>query len=74
MPWYRHPLVDMVLANPPFGKSSMTITNEEGELEKEDFVYNRQDFWATTSNKQVNFTAYLHYAQTNGQGRRGRAW
>ena len=53
--------VDMVLANPPFGKkSSMTITNEEGELEKEDFVYNRQDFWATTSNKQVNFLQHIY--------------
>ena len=45
--------VDYVLTNPPFGKkSSMTFTNEEGEQEKEDLTYNRQDFWATTSNKQ----------------------
>jgi type I restriction enzyme M protein len=44
--------VDYVLTNPPFGKkSSMTFTNEEGEQEKEDLTYNRQDFWATTSNK-----------------------
>jgi type I restriction enzyme M protein len=34
-----------VLTNPPFGKkSSMTFTNDEGEQEKEDLVYNRQDF------------------------------
>lgn len=34
--------VDYVLANPPFGKkSSMTFTNEDGEQEKEDLVYNR---------------------------------
>ena len=47
--------VDYVLTNPPFGKkSSMTFTNEEGEQEKEDLTYNRQDFWATTSNKQLN--------------------
>lgn len=47
---------DYVLANPPFGKkSSMTFTNEEGEQEKEDLVYNRQDFWSTSSNKQLNF-------------------
>lgn len=33
---------DYVLANPHFGKkSSMTITNEEGEQVKEDLVYNR---------------------------------
>ena len=46
---------DYVLANPPFGKkSSMTFTNDEGEAEGE-LTYNRQDFWATTSNKQLNF-------------------
>jgi len=52
--------VDYVLANPPFGKkSSMTFTNEEGEQEKEDLTYNRQDFWATTSNKQLNFVQHI---------------
>jgi type I restriction enzyme M protein len=51
---------DYVLANPPFGKkSSMTFTNEEGEQEKEDLTYNRQDFWATTSNKQLNFVQQI---------------
>lgn len=53
--------VDYVLANPPFGKkSSMTITNEEGEQEKEDLTYNRQDFWDTTSNKQLNFVQHIY--------------
>jgi len=53
-------LVDYVLANPPFGKkSSMTITNAEGEQEKQDLSYNRQDFWATTSNKQLNFLQHI---------------
>ena len=52
--------IDYVLANPPFGKkSSMTFTNEAGEQEKEDLVYNRQDFWATTSNKQLNFLQHI---------------
>jgi len=52
---------DYVLTNPPFGKkSSMTFTNEEGKQEKEDYVYNRQDFWATTSNKQLNFLQHIH--------------
>lgn len=51
---------DYILTNPPFGKkSSMTFTNEEGEQEREDFVYNRQDFWATTSNKQLNFVQHI---------------
>ena len=52
--------VDYVLANPPFGKkSSMTITNREGEAEKQDMSYNRQDFWETTSNKQLNFLQHI---------------
>lgn len=52
---------DYVLANPPFGKkSSMTFTNQEGEQESEDLTYNRQDFWATTSNKQLNFVQHIH--------------
>ncbi|MBU1043626.1 MAG: type I restriction-modification system subunit M [Candidatus Omnitrophica bacterium] len=51
---------DYVLANPPFGKkSSMTITNDQGEVEKEDLSYNRQDFWETTSNKQLNFLQHI---------------
>ena len=51
---------DYVLANPPFGKkSSQTFTNEEGEQEKEDLSYNRQDFWTTTSNKQLNFVQHI---------------
>lgn len=51
---------DYVLTNPPFGKkSSMTFTNEEGTQEKQDLVYNRQDFWATTSNKQLNFLQHI---------------
>lgn len=51
---------DYVLANPPFGKkSSMTITNEKGEVRKEELSYNRQDFWETTSNKQLNFLQHI---------------
>lgn len=52
--------VDYVLANPPFGKkSSMTFTNDEGEQDTEDLTYNRQDFWVTTSNKQLNFVQHI---------------
>lgn len=52
--------VDYVLANPPFGKkSSMSFTNEEGEQETDDLTYNRQDFWSTTSNKQLNFVQHI---------------
>lgn len=53
--------VDYVLTNPPFGKkSSITFTNEEGESEDEDLVYNREDFWATSSNKQLNFIQHIN--------------
>ncbi len=57
-PGYR---VDYVVTNPPFGKkSSLTFTNKEGEKEEEDLVYNRQDFWTTGSNKQLNFVQHIH--------------
>jgi type I restriction enzyme M protein len=51
---------DVVLTNPPFGKkSSITIVNGEGKADKETLVYERQDFWATTSNKQLNFLQHV---------------
>lgn len=57
-PGYR---VDYVLTNPPIGKkSSITMTNEEGEEEEEELVYNRQDFWTTSSNKQLNFIQHIN--------------
>lgn len=50
----------VVLTNPPFGKkSSITIVNEEGELEKEEHAYERQDFWVSTKNKQLNFLQHV---------------
>jgi len=49
-------LADMVLTNPPFGKkSSITVINGNGKKENDKIYYQRQDFWATTSNKQLNF-------------------
>ena len=57
-PGYR---VDYVLTNPPFGKkSSISVANEEGEEEDEELVYNRQDFWTTSSNKQLNFIQHIN--------------
>ena len=50
----------MVLTNPPFGKkSSVRIVNEEGELETESDSYERQDFWTSTKNKQLNFLQHV---------------
>jgi type I restriction enzyme M protein len=51
---------DVVLTNPPFGKkSSITVIGEEGEETKEALTYFRDDFWATTSNKQLNFLQHV---------------
>lgn len=61
-------LFDYVLTNPPFGKkSSQTIEVEKKDkdgktitvLEKEKDSYTRQDFIATTSNKQLNFVQHI---------------
>jgi type I restriction enzyme M protein len=61
---------DMVLTNPPFGKkSSMTIVNAEGDTEREDLVVVRDDFWASTSNKQLNFVQHVKtLLKINGSG------
>jgi len=51
---------DMVLTNPPFGKkSSTTIVAENGKVSKEKETIERDDFWATTSNKQLNFVQHI---------------
>jgi len=51
---------DLILANPPFGKkSSTTIVGEGGKVSKERDSVERDDFWATTSNKQLNFVQHI---------------
>src|SRR5712692_12101205 len=51
---------DIVMTNPHFGKkSSITVINEAGEESKETAIYYREDFWATTSNKQLNFLQHV---------------
>ncbi|MEI6194242.1 MAG: class I SAM-dependent DNA methyltransferase [Verrucomicrobiota bacterium] len=56
----KHGEYEIVLANPPFGKkSSVTIVNEAGESSKESLIINRDDFWASTSNKQLNFLQHI---------------
>jgi len=51
---------DVVLTNPPFGKkSSTTIVGENGQTSKEKDIVERDDFWATTSNKQLNFMQHI---------------
>ncbi len=51
---------DLVLTNPPFGKKArMTVIDEEGESSRESLAVYRDDFWTTTSNKQLNFVQHV---------------
>ena len=51
---------NVVLANPPFGKKSSTmIVGEDGKVSTEKDIVERDDFWATTSNKQLNFLQHI---------------
>jgi type I restriction enzyme M protein len=60
---------DVVLANPPFGKKSSTmIVGEDGRATSEKDIVERDDFWATTSNKQLNFVQHIKtLLKTNGR-------
>ena len=61
--------VDMVLTNPPFGKkSSSPIRGADGNRQTETISYERPDFWATTSNKQLNFVQHV-YSMLKESGR-----
>ena len=51
---------DLVLTNPPFGKkSSVTYITEDGEVKRESQTVVRDDFWTSTSNKQLNFVQHV---------------
>lgn len=51
---------DVVLTNPPFGrKSSILVVAEDGDTARESITYEREDFWATTTNKQLNFVQHV---------------
>ena len=52
---------DVVLSNPPFGKkSSVKIVNAEGNITKDSLIIERDDFWATTTNKQLMFLQHIY--------------
>lgn len=59
----------VVLSNPPFGKkSSLTMVGADGREVREDREIERQDFVATTSNKQLNFVQHIMtIMDTNGR-------
>ncbi|HEU4321906.1 MAG TPA: class I SAM-dependent DNA methyltransferase [Roseiflexaceae bacterium] len=51
---------EVVLTNPPFGKkSSVAFVNEAGETRREATTIVRDDFWTSTSNKQLNFVQHI---------------
>src|SRR5437764_14631604 len=51
---------DLVLTNPPFGKkSSVMVVNAQGEQAREALEVVRDDVWASTSNKQLNFVQHV---------------
>ncbi len=50
----------VILANPPFGThSSGSIMGADGKVSKVDSDIVRDDFWVTTSNKQLNFVQHI---------------
>ena len=62
---------DMVLTNPPFGnRSSITIATDGSKQNNTASTYEREDFWATTSNKQFNFPPTHQDDSENGWTRR----
>jgi len=51
---------DVILTNPPFGKKlSYRIVRDDGEIDTEREDYECQDFFVTTSNKQLNFQQHI---------------
>jgi len=51
---------DVVLTNPPFGrKSSIMVVADDGTTAREQITYEREDFWASTTNKQLNFVQHV---------------
>lgn len=55
----RHGEYDMVLTNPPFGRKSSVKVIGEDKSKSEERGISRSDFWATTSNKQLNFVQHV---------------
>ncbi|WP_229400148.1 type I restriction-modification system subunit M [Micromonospora okii] len=52
--------VSLVLANPPFGRSSsIRMVGKDGKATREEREIERPDFWATTANKQLNFVQHI---------------
>lgn len=60
--------VKIVLANPPFGKSSSDIPTNDQKMAEKDGYFLREDFWVTTSNKQLAFLQHIvNMLEDNGR-------
>ncbi|WP_026713546.1 type I restriction-modification system subunit M [Flavobacterium daejeonense] len=53
------PRVKIVLANPPFGRSSSDIPTTDKNQAEKDGYFLREDFWVTTGNKQLAFLQHI---------------
>ena len=51
--------VDIVLANPPFGRSSSDIPTIDKKQAQKEGYFLRKDFWVTSSNKQLSFLQHI---------------
>lgn len=51
--------VNLILANPPFGKSSSDIPTTDVKLSEKEGFFLRKDFWITTGNKQFAFLQHI---------------
>lgn len=60
--------MNIVLANPPFGKSSSDIPTNDAKLALKEGYFLRKDFWVTTGNKQLAFTQHIvNLLEENGR-------
>jgi type I restriction enzyme M protein len=51
---------DVILTNPPFGKrSSVTVITKRRDLDEASLDVVRDDLWASTSNKELNFLQHV---------------
>ena len=55
----RHGEYGMVLTNPPFGRKSSLTYGVDEDAAEDDLLVEREDFWATTKNKQLNFVQHV---------------
>jgi type I restriction enzyme M protein len=59
--------INLGLAAPPFGrKSGFSTVDEFGRVTRDDDSYERDDFWVTMSNKQLNFVQHIYRLLTVG--------